>query len=420
MSQTNTSNVSARPSVEERYLLEVLSAFFNDADAPAPPEDLDPYELTLLADRQNVAQILAYMALKTPGAIPVDVLVKCGSKLNAAVQNETLQTAEFNALNQAFRAGGVRYMPLKGFLMRELYPEPYLRTMTDYDVLVEQEDFDKAREVLVKQGYEYLKGDELHDVYVKSKRFVVEQHYKLFAASAAYERGRNVSWNRLVHYEATEYRFTPEDFYRYMLEHLLKHWLGSQTTLRDYLDVAIYLRARGGELDRAKLDADLQRSGVLDFVKNVERLADAWFNGKELDPVLEEMALYQFRRHEINAKTNEEGSICNYASYLAGAAKTGKFGRFARIRYLLTIFPQRAAYEVSHHLEGVPAWKKPFTAVKLFCQVWWRRLTRKSFYRNLRGFLGANVSETSTATAFQRRAGLDPSRFNAEDWKEED
>lgn len=420
MPQVTEQYGSASLRVEERYLLDVLAAFFNNKAAPDPPDELDVEALTQLAKRQKVAPLLAYVSLSAPNASTPAILAKCGSALNAAVEDEALQTQEFNALNQAFREAGVCYMPLKGFLMRDLYPEAYLRTMSDYDVLVRPEDFDKAREALERQGYEYVKGDEHHDVFLKAGRFMVEQHYKLFNASGAFERGRSVSWKRLVAYESTEYRFTDEDFYRYMLEHLLKHWIQSQTVLRDYLDVAIYLRARGATLDRKKLDADLDSAGTLEFVKNIERLVDAWFGHKPLDAVLTEMTLYQFFRHETNATSDEEGAVCCYSSYLASSATDGKKKRFARIRHLLTIFPQRVNYEVVHRLRGVPTWKKPWVATKLFFKFWHTRLTRKNFYRNLRTFLSANEKQVSAAAAFQRRAGLDPSRFNAQDWKEDD
>lgn len=405
--------------VEERYLLDVLSSFFSGRPLPAVPDPFDDDLFASIAARQNAAHIAAFMALKYPGVFSSKLLSSVGGELANAISQEARQTAEFNALNQAFRRAGVAYMPLKGFLLRELYPEPYLRTMCDYDVLVREEDFKNARTVLEAQGFKYLKGDEHHDVFVKGS-LVVEQHYKLFNASGAFGRGRSVSWKRLVHYEDTEYRFTNEDFYRFMLEHLLKHWISSQATLRDYLDAAFYLKRFGDSLDRKKLDADLDSDGTKEFVQTIERLVGVWFDGQPYDDVLREGTLYQFQRHPINSQTSKDGAVCCYASYLASSGAGGKKKRFARLRHLLTVFPQRVNYEVFHRLQDVPMWKKPFTGAALFIKFWFVRLTRKNFYRNLCAFMGAGGVQADRAAQFQRRMGLIPERFNAADWIEED
>lgn len=407
--------------IEERYLLSLLGAFLRGAKPNAFPPELSLSRLLTLSREQRVAPIVAYLALQSPDVFPSEIASSLMSELYASIEDEARQTRAFSQLNQAFRESNVNYMPLKGFLMREYYPEPYLRSMTDYDVLIKPEDIERARDALNKQGFRLVKISEHHDVYAKGKNLLVEQHNFLFKATWAFRRRCGISWKRLVPYESTEYRFTPEDFYRFMVEHFLKHWFYNQTSLRDYLDVAFYLRAKGDALNRAKLDADFASIGVLDFTRNLERLVDAWFHERELDDALMEMTLYQFRRHELNRDAisagNNPGLLANY--FAAGSDGDAR-AKTAKIKYLLTTLSLRINAGFARLRRNVPVWKIPFVVPAIFLKFWLTRLFRKSFYRNFRAFLSASPERTNAATQFQRRVGLDANHFRSADWLEDE
>lgn len=360
------------------------------------------------------------MGLKYPGVLPPRLMAKLVDDLNRAIRTEVVQTAEFNAINRAFVEAGVRFMPLKGFIMRNYYPERYLRLVGDYDALVERESFARAGDVLTRLGFAWRKGDEHHDVYEKQSQLVVELHFKLFDAYGAYRTGRTVAWDRLVSFEGTEFRFTKEDFYRFMVEHLLKHWLSSEETIRDYLDVAIYLRKFGPELDRAKLDADLESSGALEFVRNVERLVACWFDGASSSPTLDEMARYAFRRHPVNSASKTDRSE-KYAALLAAGATEASGARYRRARYALeNLFPRRVACEINRRLTETPRAAKPFRKLALWTLFWFKRVFRVQFFANALAFARAGNAKSNAAVEFQRRVGLEPEKFSARDWTTED
>ena len=152
--QTTTSQTDSPViSVEERYLLDVLSAFLDGRPLEPIPKGASTNAFLRAAREQRVSQIVAYMALKNPGVLPPQLTAKLVDDLNRAVGIEVAQTAEFNAVNRAFVDAGVRFMPLKGFVMRDYYPERYLRLVGDYDALVERESFSRAGEVLTRLGF---------------------------------------------------------------------------------------------------------------------------------------------------------------------------------------------------------------------------------------------------------------------------
>ena len=59
----------------------------------------------------------------------------------------------------ALEKAQIPFIPLKGSIIRKYYPESWMRTSCDVDVLVHEEDAEKAVDVLVK---EYGYTQELH------------------------------------------------------------------------------------------------------------------------------------------------------------------------------------------------------------------------------------------------------------------
>lgn len=46
---------------------------------------------------------------------------------------------------------GISYMPLKGSLIRDWYPEPWMHTCTDMEILVKKEDIECATAILCEK-----------------------------------------------------------------------------------------------------------------------------------------------------------------------------------------------------------------------------------------------------------------------------
>ena len=63
---------------------------------------------------------------------------------------------ELNCLTEALNQAEMPFIPLKGSILRQYYPEPWMRTSCDIDILVREEDIDAATQAIEKKlGYEY-------------------------------------------------------------------------------------------------------------------------------------------------------------------------------------------------------------------------------------------------------------------------
>jgi hypothetical protein len=87
-------------------------------------------------------------------------------------------------------------------------------------------------------------------------------------------------------------KLSEEGLYLTVLCHLADHFMGGGIGVRFVLDVWVIRNRRGGAMDRSFLEGELTRFGILEFVKNIEALAEAWFGNGQLTPLLESLGDY--------------------------------------------------------------------------------------------------------------------------------
>ncbi len=169
------------------------------------------------------------------------------------------------------------YMPLKGVILKEMYPKMGLRQMADNDILFDEHYRETLRNQFTAQGYRIKTyGIGNHDVYLKDPIYNYEMHVSLYGELT------NTNWSkyyktvkaRLVKDKenAYGYHFTNEDFYIYFLSHGFKHFDQSGTGLRFLLDLYIYLKKKQAEMDFDYIEKELRILDLQDFEKNCREL----------------------------------------------------------------------------------------------------------------------------------------------------
>lgn len=161
------------------------------------------------------------------------------------------------------------YMPLKGAILKELYPKQEMRQMADNDILFDASYESAVKDYFVREGYKvisYAKGN--HDVYEKDPVYNFEMHTSLFgqAHNEIWEEYYRDIQSKLNHSDGYFlYSFTNEDFYIYFIVHTFKHFNGCGTGIRYFVDSYVYQNAKS--LDWAYIERELEKLGVLEFEK---------------------------------------------------------------------------------------------------------------------------------------------------------
>lgn len=237
---------------------------------------------------------------------------------------------EYRRVLKVLEENRIPFIPLKGSVIREWYPQPWMRTSCDIDVLVRREDRDKASDILqTVLGYQST-GITGHDVGLAAPNGVhIELHYDTIESSVS-EKSQEVLctvWEHVIPVAGSEYHFTMPDayFYFYHLAHMAKHFVHGGCGIRPFLDLWILDEKISYNLEQRQ--ALLARGGISAFADAAQRLSHIWFSGEEMDPMSQKMELFI-----LNGGTY--GSVKNYVT--VHESQAGSKLRFVLSRVFLS------------------------------------------------------------------------------------
>lgn len=199
-----------------------------------------------------------------------------------AVQVNRRQMRELERIFTAFDEHGIDYMPLKGCILKKLYPAPEMRMMGDADILIRLEQYERIIPVLQELGLQEKQETE-HELVWASDALKVELHKWLIAPSGSeFPTYFGNGWPLAKRAEGCRHAMTPEDTFVYLFTHFTKHYRGSGIGCRHLVDLWVYLRAHPG-LDEARVREALALLHLERFYQNVRRTISVWFEDGDGD-----------------------------------------------------------------------------------------------------------------------------------------
>ncbi len=277
----------------EKYLISLLKSTINNEAAPPLPEDMDCTALLKLAKHHSVANT-AYYALEQLGSLSPELREEWSQLRDREIMRDIHQQTEYDILCEAFAQEKIRFLPLKGILIKSLYPQSDFRTMSDIDLLIDEANAEKVKDVMLSLGYEVDSVEfGVHDVYHKKPVVSIEVHRELFG-----DEGQEFAplfsdpWNKCEKRSDTLYEFTPQYFFAYLLAHGIKHYQQGGTGIRTFMDIEIYRRHFGQQLDMDKLYDMFEKAGQRKLCEDFIRLSELWFGAAEDDGTLDNISRY--------------------------------------------------------------------------------------------------------------------------------
>ena len=319
---------------KEALLLVSLLRAALGGETPAVPADTDWDNLFVLSVQQKV-EAMTCAALADVPDVPQEVRARFLTAYKKEISAQIVRRNEGMKIFNAFEVNGVDCVPLKGWVLQDLYPNPAMRYMCDLDILFKPEQSADVRRVLEALDYvpQELGGNP--EVYFKKPIMNIEMHKRIVRDKTDhYDR----IWERVVPDARSAHTFsmTPEDFYLYMIAHFYKHFIGGGTGVRYVCDTEVYLRAYGDTMDRTSVDAQLERSGYLDFERQVRALCRCWFRDEPAD---DELTAFSEKMLFCGVFGTPERAADN-AMRAAVQLMPGKSARSKRLLYILTLlFP---------------------------------------------------------------------------------
>lgn len=186
----------------------------------------------------------------------------------------------------AFEEAGMDFMPVKGALLRGLYPKREYRSMGDMDVLIRLEQYEKIRPILLGQGYDIVDEKDDHCFVWRNQAFLLELHkYLIPLRNKDYYAYFGTGWNLAVPTNTSRFAMSDEYQYIYVFTHLAKHYRDGGVGIRQMCDLWL-LRKALPKLDENCVRAELEKLKLLEFYDHIRRTLHCWFEGGEGDEMV--------------------------------------------------------------------------------------------------------------------------------------
>lgn len=334
----------------------ILNQPLSEAERVSFSEEQLP-QLIRLAKQHDLEHLLAF-GLRKNGLTSEKTAEAETSILMAAFRCERLQS-EQEKLGAVLEAVEIPFIPLKGAVLRDYYPESWMRTSCDIDILVREEDVERAALVLgANCGYRREEKSS-HDISLYAPNNThLELHYTLIEDGVANEAAKVLPhvWEMAVKCGENTCRHEMPDelFYFYHVAHMAKHFVHGGCGIRPFVDLWILDNMK--DANQSKRDALLDQGGLLKFAEAARALSRAWFSGAPMTPLCQQMEDYILR-----------GGVYGSTENRVAVQQQKKGGK---LQYVLPkVFLTYDVLKFQYPILQKHCWLMPFMQVRRWCKL---------------------------------------------------
>ncbi len=313
-----------------------------------------------LSDKHDVAHLVA-SALSKAGLLGKDTFSqKFDHKLMMSVYRDTQREYALGQVISALEHAKIPHIPLKGAVIRKYYPEPWMRTSCDIDVLVRKEDTEVAVESLCQAGFLRSEDRSTHDYnFFSPEKVHIELHYSLSqdgefsAADPVLDR----IWSEAIPEYGHSYhcKMPAETFLLYHLVHMGRHLLHGGCGIRPFVD--LWLLENKMSYDREKLRSMLENAGLLNLFYAASDLSRVWMQEAEHTELTKLLAGYILSGGVYGTSHNSA-----HVKAAKGVSKTKSFlsVMFLSKESLMVLYPKLRKHPSLFPLYQIKRWFRIF------------------------------------------------------------
>lgn len=257
--------------------------------------DDDLKRLYTLSKKHDLAHLVGDVLIRNKLLPDGELKAKFEKQIMTAVYRYEQINYELNSLTEILNQSNIPFILLKGSVLRQYYPKPWMRTSCDIDILVNDVNLDRAVKLLTEQlGYQ-AELKRAYDIGMCSPSGVhLELHYSLIESNTVGKSDvvLKTVWEKSVPKPDCPYCYvmSEEMFYYYHVVHMAKHFQIGGCGVRPFLD--LWVLNHHIVYDTEKLNALLEEGGLLKFADSAKQLAEVWFGNGKHNAVTEEVEKY--------------------------------------------------------------------------------------------------------------------------------
>lgn len=337
--------------------------------------------LFALGQQQAILPVI-YRGLQKQG-VPREWLEEQKQAQSACLYRYVLLDDALKKIGAALDKAGIPWLPLKGAVIRDLYPEAWMRTSTDVDVLVHPEDLERAIQALEAET-DFRAGDrDYHDVAMNSPNVLLELHFSLLENSERLDPLLARVWDFAAPTaQGCRWEMAPEYLLFHVLAHMSYHLLSGGLGIRFFLD--LWLLEHRTVFDREKLRLLCEEAGLLPFYETALHLTKVWLEGAEHTAQSAALEHYVL-----------EGGVFDSGRYTGAVRQWSKRG----LLYLLSrLFVSRGVLEDMYPSLKRHPWLLPFFQIRR----WFRLLDREKRHSAVGDLAAARAVGSEDIAAYDR------------------
>ncbi len=281
-----------------------------------------------------------------------------------SIYNSERQMEEISRVCQALEENGIDYMPLKGTIMKSKYPHHAMRTMSDADILIRQEQYDACHQVLQGLGFQKISESD-HECGWKNENLKIDLHKRLVSSDdPVYYNYFGDGWSFAKQKQGHRYAMSNEDAFIFEIVHFTKHYCKGGISIRHAIDLWVHLYT-APDIDKVYIRQQLAKMQLEVFYDHIMNLLAAWFEDGPMDAYTEHISSVLFDSTSTASKKDIAESA--RAAQRKGSVAKGKYNILLR-----KIFPEKKHIEWNYpKLKKLPlpiAWVARWCNILLFKQ----------------------------------------------------
>lgn len=276
-------------------MMELIKSAISDVEITNNSFTLSEKELLniyKISNNHDLSQLVWRALQKNKIEVSDKIAEKFKDKTYIAVSRYEQIMFETENLQNIFEKEKIPYMFLKGACIRKYYPEPWLRTSCDVDILIKKDMRNKIVALLDKNGYKKESFDIHNVLLIAPSDLHIELHFSIKENMKEADKILQRAWeySNLTEDGKCMYHFDNEYFMFYLFAHAAAHFLSGGCGLKPFVD--LYILEKNISYDSDKLNMLLEKGKIRVFADKMRELAYHWFENGELTDVTQKMEEY--------------------------------------------------------------------------------------------------------------------------------
>lgn len=259
----------------------------------------------------------------------------------------------------------IPYILLKGPRVRKYYPEPWLRTSCDIDILIHEEDLDLSINGLIEKCSYKKQERNYHDVpLVSPNNILLELHFNIKENMDNLDKVLIKVWDyssSVCKDNCLEYEQSNEFFLFHLLAHTAYHFQQGGCGIRSILD--LYLIQRQMPYNDEKLRTLCREAKIETFYEYVIQLSEVWFGESSHTSITSAMEKYIL--HGGTYGTTDNSIAMEQTRQGGGHARYIKNRIFMPYKNLKITYPILEKHKYLTPIYQVVRWYKMISSGKL-------------------------------------------------------